>query len=33
MSNQMLELEHKVRTKGYELDYIKGRIEKLEKNK
>ena len=32
LSNQIIELEHKVRTMNHELDYTKGRIEELEKN-
>lgn len=31
LSHQISELEHKVRTINHELDYTKGRIEKLEK--
>lgn len=33
LSNQIIELEHRVRTIEHELDYTKYRIEKLEKNK
>lgn len=32
LSNQIIELEHKVRTMNHELDYTKCRIEELEKN-
>lgn len=32
LSNQIIELEHKVRTMNHELDYTKYRIEELEKN-
>lgn len=33
LSNQIIELEHRVRKMEHELDYTKYRIEKLEKNK
>ena len=32
LSNQIIELEGRVRTMEHELDYTKGRIENLEKN-
>lgn len=32
LSNQIVELQHKVRTMTHELDYTKSRIEALEKN-
>lgn len=31
LSHQIIEVEHQVRTITHELDYTKGRIEKLEK--